>query len=158
MDLKKEVDALKGMVARLQAQLETQQKRLTRLEGARAKKEDEEKTPLLPVRSSPPMPAPASSTALVLSHPPPAQDWSERIVKIEKILSEGRVESKTRADTRFRLSFRKIIEKEMGLNEFGEQEVKIKSRLNPALILATKIQGVVYVRILSARRVILQLA
>ena len=90
------------------------------------------------------MPAPASSTALVLSHPPPAQDWSERIVKIEKILNEGRVELKTRADTRFRLSLRKIIEKELGLNEFGEQEVKIKSRLNPALILATKIQGVVY--------------
>lgn len=111
----------------MQAQLEAQQKRLSRLE---AKKEDEEKTPLLPVRSSnPPVPAPAPSTALVLSHPPPAQDWSERIVKIEKILSEG--ESKTRADTRFRLSFRKIIEKELGLNEFGEQEVKIVDSTQP---------------------------
>jgi hypothetical protein len=72
------------------------------------------------------------------------EDKHDKIEEIVKKLEELNRKQNTQCDTPFRCMFKKIVEKEFGVQEFGEQKVTIVSRRNLKIVLASKIQGVVY--------------
>jgi len=70
----------------------------------------------------------------------------KRLQEIEKQVKNLNISShkESAADTAFRLKFKRIIEKEFGVQEWGEQMAEVRARNGQALLLAKKIQGVVY--------------
>ena len=71
-----------------------------------------------------------------------AKDQEKRIGEMEKKVAELS-KRKTVCDSAFRQKYKKVIEKYFHIEEFGEQEVVVKSR-ESGHVLARKIQGVVY--------------
>ena len=69
-----------------------------------------------------------------------AKDQEKRIGEMEKNVAELS-ERKTVCDSAFRQKYKKVIEKYFHIEEFGEQEVVVKSR-ESGHVLARKIQGV----------------
>jgi hypothetical protein len=77
-----------------------------------------------------------------------AKAHEKRLQEIEKQLRNVKISSnkESAADTAFRVKFKHIIEKEFSLQEYGEQNVEIRARnrTGAPLLLAKKIQGVIY--------------